>query len=123
MTGLLVLALDRDVAGHLALALRRYHSELDRLGLAKPPALVDLETTALSVVRRQEESSRDNVQTVPDDDWHERDFLSRHDVSRCAGVSLKTVDRWIASGELRSCRRGGLRRIARADLDCFLQAA
>ena len=51
MTGLVVLHLDRDVAGHLAVALRRHRGDLQRRGYVEPPGLADLETLFLGVVK------------------------------------------------------------------------
>jgi excisionase family DNA binding protein len=59
---------------------------------------------------------------VPDDDSGDRDFLTRSDISRRTGVSLSTVDRWIRTGALPSVKRGGTRRVSRADLNQFLAA-
>jgi excisionase family DNA binding protein len=120
---LIVLTIDRDVAGHLAVALHRHRDALRKNGLAEPEALAQLERASLEVVKSTQQTS-DGVSALSglDDDGHERKYLSRSDISRIASVSLATVDRWIRSGELRSRRRGRTRRVARADLERFLAA-
>jgi excisionase family DNA binding protein len=120
MSGLIVLALDRDTAGHLAVALRRHRGHLQQIDAVEPAGLADLEALAVSVYKRQEATPGDIRRLLIDDDRHERDYLTRDDIRQRTGASLRTVDRWIASGKLASCKRGGIRRVARADLDRFL---
>jgi excisionase family DNA binding protein len=120
--GLLVIALDRDVAGHLAVALRRHRGQLQKLGYAEPPGLAELETLAQTVAKSHQQSPGVSVMTVPDDDSSDRDFFTRSDISRRTGSSLSTVDRWIRTGALPSVKRGRTRRVSRADLNQFLAA-
>jgi excisionase family DNA binding protein len=121
MSAMLVLTLDRSVAGHLAVAIRRHRSSLRQHRLDEPPELAELEKAALQVVSsHQEASGRSIVLTGAHDDLSDRQFFTRRDVQRLTGVSLSTVDRWIAGGQLPASHKGRLRRIARADLDRFL---
>jgi len=119
---MLVLRLDRDVAGHIAVALRRHRGQLERLGYIEPRGLAELETLAQSVAKSHDESPGVSVLTVPDDDSNARDFFTRNDISRRTGTSLSTVDRWIRTGALPSVKRGRTRRVSRADLNQFLAA-
>jgi excisionase family DNA binding protein len=128
---LLVLAIDRDVAGHIAVALRRHRGALKKQGIAEPPELAEFQAAALEIAnpsdpseitRRHQASAALNVPAGTDDDLHDRPFLSRADVHRLAGVSLATVDRWLRSGRLPSVKQGHIRRIARTDLNHFLAA-
>ena len=123
MTGLLVLQIDRDTAGHLAVALRRHRADLAERGWAEPPGLSDLQGAALRVVEAQERSGGLSRLGALDDDLDARDFLTRKDICRLAGVSLSTVKRWLQSGDLPSTQHGRIRRVVRADLDRFLSAA
>lgn len=123
MTGLLVLELDRDTAGHLAVALRRHRGQLERSGLVEPPGLAELETIALGVAKRHDESRGVSALGGRDDELDARDFLTRGDVCRRTGASLSTVDRWIGSGQLPSSKHGRIRRVGRGDLERFLAAA
>jgi excisionase family DNA binding protein len=45
------------------------------------------------------------------------DFLRAGDIARCAGVSMRTVRRWIAAETLPSVKIGGVRLVARKDLE------
>jgi excisionase family DNA binding protein len=120
---MLVLTLDPDTASHLAVALRRHRDSLQKNQMSEPPALAELENAALQVVNScQQASASVSVAGDLQDDPSEREYLTRTDVARVARVSGRTVDRWIAHGQLPSCRHGRLRRIARADLSTFLTA-
>lgn len=122
-TCLLVCALDRDELGHVAVAFRRHIDGLKKSGLVVPPGIAQIAELSLELVSRQQAASG-SVSRLgqPDDDLHEREFLSRRDIQRLVGSSLATVDRWISSGQLPSAKRGRTRRIARADLERFLSA-
>jgi excisionase family DNA binding protein len=48
-------------------------------------------------------------------------FYSISDVAHALGVSTKTVDRWIKSGELAAHKVGRQWRISRTDLETFLK--
>jgi excisionase family DNA binding protein len=117
---LVVLTVDRDLAGHLAVALRSYRASLERLGAAQPPGLADLEAAVVGVVGAQDASGGVTVPGVENDSLCDRQYLSRADVGRLTGASLATVDRWIGSGRLRSAKLGRCRRVARVDLDAFV---
>lgn len=106
MTGLLVLQIDRDSAGHLAVALRRHRADLAERGWAEPPGLADLQEAALRVVEAQERSGGLSGLGALDDDVNGREFLTLTDVSRLANVSVSTVKRWVAAGALGSSKRG-----------------
>jgi excisionase family DNA binding protein len=121
---LLVLAVDCDVCGHIAVGLRRHCDSLRKNGLAVPDAVEQFAELALQVASSsQQQSASDTDLTGVDDGLHDREYLSRSDVHRITGASLRTVDRWIADGGLTSIRHGRTRRVARANLDAFLKAA
>ena len=121
-TGLLVLQLDRDTAGHIAVALRRHRGQLEKLGLAIPPGLTELETAAINVAKSHEASPGVTRRLGFQDGDDDRDYLTRSDVHRRTGTSLSTVDRWIRTGALPSTKHGRIRRVAQADLERFLSA-
>ena len=122
MTQLVVLALDADVAGHLAVAIHRHRAELKRLGAVEPAGLIELETAAESVNKRQQASPAVTVNTACHSELDARTYLTRKDIHQLTGASISTVDRWIANGKLPSSRHGRIRRINRNDLNRFLQA-
>lgn len=49
--------------------------------------------------------------------------LRAAEIARLKGVSLRTVRRWIASGVLPSAKVGGVRLVARRDLDRLFSPA
>jgi excisionase family DNA binding protein len=123
MNGMLVLAVDHDLAGHLATALQLHRNALAKHHMPEPPGLADLQEMALQIVRSSQEASPSvTTQDVVQDDSNERDFLTRQDIKRRTGTSLSTIDRWIRNGELPSSKHGRVRRINRTDLDQFLTA-
>jgi len=124
MTKLIAIAIDPALASHVAVALRRHREVLRQTGRSEPDGLADLEAFAVEVVTSTQQAS-DSVSAGdrPQTGVHNREYLSRRDISQIAGVSLATVDRWLASGRLRSSRCGRIRRVARSDLDQFIGGA
>ena len=122
--GALFLRIDAHLASHVALALIRHRKNLLREGIAEPDGFAELLEISLQIAReRPEASGRDTVLSVSEDGLHERQLLSRSDVSRITGWSLRTIDRRIADGELPSTGKGRLRRVNRGDLEAFTRAA
>jgi len=119
---MLVLELDGDVSGHLAIAVRLYRDMLRKHGMAEPPELEQLEQTACRVAAGGQKRSRVSS-TVAVEEHRERAYLDRRQAANIAGASVSTVDRWIRRGELSATRRGRIVRIKRSDLDSFLTAA
>ena len=50
-------------------------------------------------------------------------FLRAAEIARLKGVSLRTVRRWIASGVLPSAKVGGVRLVAKREVDRLLSPA
>lgn len=118
----LVLELDRDTAVHLALAIRVHRDQLAKRGMVAPAALLELEEMALrSSESSQEPSGACAAGAALHDDLQNANWLSPDDVARVARVSKSSVQRWLRSRRLKSTKVGRLRRIARSDLDEFLQ--
>ena len=143
MTEMVVLSLDGDSAGHLAVALHALATRNRKQGRVFPAALVALQAAAESVVQtgepmrltitnvdsseapgRTEQHGAAKSETVAnhrhDDPHGTRPYLTRTDVARLAGVHVSTVDRWLTNDQLQSHKVGGIRRIRRSDLDQFL---
>lgn len=125
MTKLLAIAVEPDLAAHVAVALRRHRKALRLAGRTEPDGLADLEAFAVEVVTATQQASQSvTVETGSQDGAHDsREYLSRNDISQLAGVSLATVDRWLATERLPFTRHGRIRRVRRADLDRFLGGA
>ncbi len=67
--------------------------------MVEPPGLAELEAIVLAVTRSHGESPGVSVPVGLEDEEDAREFLTRQDVSRRAGASLSTIDRWIRSGD------------------------
>jgi excisionase family DNA binding protein len=122
MTHEIRVPVDRDVAAHLVVAIRRHRAQLERLGAAEPGALATLEATVQTLMESRELSGAVIVGASVDDVRDDLAYLSRGEIARRVGVSLSTVDRWIKSGSLPSTKRGRMRRVSRTELEYFLAA-
>lgn len=47
-------------------------------------------------------------------------YLRKKDVARILGITVRTVEKWIASGELKHIKKGRLVFIARDDFEKFM---
>jgi excisionase family DNA binding protein len=111
----LVLVVDRDVAGHLAVALDRHVAALEAFGRAVPPELLELRGVALKLAG-QERPGADTGGSARETAPMFREWLSPAEVAGQLGVSERTVRRRIAAGQLRSRTFGRARRVHRDDL-------
>jgi excisionase family DNA binding protein len=115
---MLAAVLDPDLAGHLAVALKRHREALARAGRARPPGLADLEALALEAARGGHQRPGAAPRRTPEDHGlHGKEWLSPQEVATVTGLSVTTVRRHIRTGELASSKPGRRRLIARADLD------
>lgn len=113
-------AVDRDLAGHVAVALRLYRELLARQGRARPPGLKDLEEMHAQVARGNHERSGEVTDRAqPQHGLHEREWLSPSEVAQVTGLSLSTVRRRIRAGVLPVQHSGRAQRVSRADLGCL----
>ena len=110
---LLVLDVDADLAGHLAVAVHRHRDVLDHAGRACPDGLDELEQLLATAATRQDapQAASRNGHAYGVGMDHEREWLTRTDVARMTGVSERTVDRWCADS-LRSAKVGRARRVS-----------
>lgn len=121
---LIAAAVDRDLAGHVALAIKLYRERLARSGRARPPGLVDFEQLAARVAtsgqeRTGEDTDRETVDSGPHE---EREWLSTTEAAQVTGLSAKTIRRRIAAGVLPAGRSGRAIRINRSDLAALFDA-
>ena len=114
-----MLALDRETASHVAIALHRHRGTLERTGRPCPPRLADLERLAAEAAEAGQtgrEAATDAGGDAPD--MHDgrmdvRTFYSRAEVAAMSGKSKRTVRRLIADGVLAETPLG----IPRAAID------
>ena len=114
-----MLALDADVAGHLAVAVYRHRQALDLQGHACPDGLAELEAL-LAKVAKSQERSRAITARRPGHAGPVRQWLSPSEVAEETGLSIATVRRRLADGGLRSALVGRRRRVQRAELTRFM---
>lgn len=114
--------IDPDLAGHLAVAVRRHADVLDHLGRAHPPQLAELQDMLVAIAQGGPEQPGTvtairggNVGSV-DCDW-----LTPDEAAVAAGLSPRTIGRRIADGSLPSSKIGRSRRVSRTDLEEFMR--
>jgi excisionase family DNA binding protein len=114
-----------DLITHLAVALSRYTRELRRSGLPVPQEIEELSgALRQSVMSRQGSSfvgtltrSSDHA-SVPD-----RLLLTKPEAAERLGVSIRTVERLVASGRLPQLHVGRAARLRVSDLEAYVQSA
>ena len=87
--GLLLLDVDQDLAGHLAVAIHRHRQVRDHTRLAVPPELDELEQLLLTAAKRQDAppaASRNGDGYGAGMD--QREWLTRTDVAQMTGVCI-----------------------------------
>ena len=116
----LLLLLDGDLAGHLAVAVHRHREVLDQLGRACPSELEQLEQTLVEICTGGQERSgmvtlpaRANVPGV------DREWLSPLECAEVTGLSESTIRRALRNG-LPSTRVGRTLRVHRDALAAFM---
>ena len=112
----LLVLLDHETAGHVVIALREHRARLRELGYAIPQQVDDLEQHVAALLSAPVASNGD---TLPDG-LREAASVDRMvtiaQAARRLGLSERTVERRVRSGEIPSVKIGGSRRIAQAEL-------
>jgi excisionase family DNA binding protein len=123
--GVQVLNLDRDTAGHLAVAIRLYVIRQEETGASYPHALVelrDLATDAWVAMRLQDTPSTVRFGDAVGADAYGRGDayrVSQKQAARELGVSVRTVQRLVDQGELEAPKVNGRRRLTRGSINRF----
>lgn len=115
----------REFMAHLAIALSTHEKAARRSSLAVPAELLALRDIALSLATERQGATPLDVRSSPadDEDMASKELmLTRRDAANLLRVSVRTVDRLVGAGSLRSVLVGGSRRIRRSDLDDYVQA-
>lgn len=109
----------------IAIGVRLLADHLQRAGEPIPPVLHELNTAFTAAMRGQERTQSDTAARAsrPTHDEHSnRHWLTPQQAAEVAGVSTRTIRRWVESGALASARCGRIVRIARPELDRHLTA-
>lgn len=110
----LILDMNDPTRRHLAEALRRYFIDLRRDGFRPSDRLKSIHSAlSESVTETQEDASFPDVGGVEDD----LIMLDRRAASRLLGISLSSLDRAVARGEIISSRVGRRRLFKKTDLE------
>ncbi|SDP46401.1 DNA binding domain-containing protein, excisionase family [Klenkia soli] len=110
-----------ELLAHIAAALALHARRLRSEGLPVPPALLVAATWATDCVRtRQVATSLDRLVELLDGERVEKMLLTKDQAATALGVSVRTLDRVVASGALTLVKVEGSARIRRADLDGYV---
>lgn len=121
MTAPVLLHLSPTVAGHLATAIRVHREWAARVGLRLPPELADMQESLTSAARqRQQTTELEDLFRLRDRPVVPPMLLTHEQTAAALGVSVRSVQRLVASGELRSVAIGGSARIRVADLTRYV---
>jgi excisionase family DNA binding protein len=119
----LIADLDRGGALHLAVALEQHARSCRANGTKLPPELADLAKTCWA--RAKGDSDRQEATTLAEVVQGLQGgpvplLVDVPEAAEVLGVSSRQVERLVASGELRSVKVGGCRRIRRSDLERYV---
>lgn len=124
MTAAVLLNLSPTVAGHLAVAIDGHRRWAARVGMLLPPELAELQAamTAAAARGRQDATPLEDLAELRDRPAVPPLLLSYEDAAAALCLSVRSVQRLVAAGELRSVQLGGSVRIAVAELTRFVGA-
>lgn len=118
----LLLQLSPTLAGHLATAVRAHRQWAARVSLPAPPELAELERIFTETANgRQQPSVLDELAALRDRPPVAARLLDYRSVADGLSVSVRTVERLVAAGQLRTVRVGGASRVPVADLDAYIE--
>jgi excisionase family DNA binding protein len=108
--------------GHLALALCRHVRQLQEEGLAVPREVEELSAllTFLVSVRHHPPTVADGFGTIHHARMSSRLLLTKSEAAERLGVSVRSIERLVASGQLPQVQLGGLARFRASDLEAFV---
>lgn len=122
---------DRELFAHLALALSRYVPEGQALarqnGLTVPPELLTMAERFAELSRDQSASTRQGATTLAppagtEQAGHMTNFplLTKREAASSLRVSVRTLERLIASGALVAVKVEAATKVRRVDLDAYV---
>lgn len=116
------LNLEPDIAGHLAVAVRRHRGSVEKLGGACPAELEQFEELVLGIARGSEWSGMVSRRDDADAGHRDREYLSPAEVVMVTGLSKSTISRRLRDGSLPSALVGRSRKVRRRDIAPFMEA-
>ena len=113
---------DDDVAEHFARALVWYarHERLN--GRVVPTELLDVARYILAGSMRQHATNAGDERRADHAERMGNELLTKRETARALALSVRTVERLIASGELVAVRSGRSVRVRRTDLNAYIEA-
>lgn len=113
----------RSIAAHLVLAIARYEREASRDGFVIPREVdaVRVWLTDLAQARPHPTHVAQPLDVGEPEDVARRMLLSKREASSLLGVSVRTVERLIARGDLAAVRIGTAAKIRSTDLDDYVE--
>ena len=115
---------NRELLAHVALALSRYEADLTKLGIRVPE---DLEfatafATDLATVRQQAPTVGEKGELPDAGSMTNHPVLTKREAAASLRVSVRTLERLIASGALPVVELGKSPRVRRIDLDAYIES-
>jgi excisionase family DNA binding protein len=112
-----------EVVGHLRIALVRYVHDLRREGMAVPREVEELASflTVLARVRQEPPRSAEVLGTAHPAPVPDRLLVTKSEAAERLGVSVRTVERLVATGRLRQVQIERLARFRVSDLEAYVR--
>lgn len=109
---------DRELAAHLAIALTRYLVDARRDGVHPPSSLADLRDALVEVARSGQETTPRDVAAAAVE--HARMSYSLTEAADLSGLSVRSIQRRIAAGDLPVTRVGRRVLVPRESLEALV---
>jgi excisionase family DNA binding protein len=112
-----------EVVGHLRIAVVRYVHDLRREGMAVPREVEELASflTVLARVRQEAPRSGEEPRTAHPAPVPDRLLVTKSEAAERLGVSVRTVERLVATGRLRQVQVERLARFRVSDLETYVR--
>ncbi|MGI8578636.1 MAG: helix-turn-helix domain-containing protein [Nocardioidaceae bacterium] len=121
-SGLVMLDVDAEMAGHLAVACRLYRERARRDGIGVPAGLAGVERMlAARASRGQRGTPLAELWSVVQHRDMEPELVAYRDAARLLGCSERTIKRRVAAGDLPVVRVGAMPRIRVSDLHHYIE--
>jgi excisionase family DNA binding protein len=116
--------IDRLLAAHVGIAIRRHREYLERTEQPEPDGLREIEQTMTRTASNRQEPPATAIVGLGDHSaLRDREYLSPSEAATVTGLGKRTIERLVSDGSLSSTLVGRSRRIARGDLDELMVTA